>query len=373
MTPRSQSPRANELELSLLGPGLGEAVVVHLGQGEWLLVDSCRSGSSTPASMEYLTQLGVPTSAVKSIVVTHWHDDHILGVADLAGHYSQATVHCSAALEKREFFQRIVAAEVRGGIAAAKQTTGFDEFAQLYRLWNQREKAGAHAHLSTPHWTKESTVVYRRQSSKACPGCEVIALSPSSQCVTKGLRALIGPAVGPRGLPSIPRALGPNATSIVLAVTFGSRRLLLGGDLEETSSPGMGWNGVLAVATLPGGASDAFKVPHHGSRNGHNAEVWKSMLNPRRLAVLTTFNPSRLPTDADLRRLKRVASEVYCTTRPGGWSPPRRDSTVEKTTREVVKNHRRVKGVVGHVRLRTDVLAATCAFSVDLFAQAYRA
>ena len=34
-------PRTDELEVSLFGPGVGECVIVHLGAGEWMVVDSC--------------------------------------------------------------------------------------------------------------------------------------------------------------------------------------------------------------------------------------------------------------------------------------------------------------------------------------------
>lgn len=33
-------PRLDEIEVSLLGPGYGESVVVHMGGGEWMVVDS---------------------------------------------------------------------------------------------------------------------------------------------------------------------------------------------------------------------------------------------------------------------------------------------------------------------------------------------
>jgi len=35
------APAADEIEVTLFGPGYGEAIAVHLGEGAWLLVDSC--------------------------------------------------------------------------------------------------------------------------------------------------------------------------------------------------------------------------------------------------------------------------------------------------------------------------------------------
>lgn len=43
-------PAADEIEFSLFGPGYGEAVAVHLGDGTWLLIDSCIDPDSTTTS-----------------------------------------------------------------------------------------------------------------------------------------------------------------------------------------------------------------------------------------------------------------------------------------------------------------------------------
>lgn len=41
MTAVATPPVADELEVSVFGPGVGESVVVHLGHGDWMVVDSC--------------------------------------------------------------------------------------------------------------------------------------------------------------------------------------------------------------------------------------------------------------------------------------------------------------------------------------------
>lgn len=35
------APESDQFELTLIGPGYGESVVVHLGRGLWMIVDSC--------------------------------------------------------------------------------------------------------------------------------------------------------------------------------------------------------------------------------------------------------------------------------------------------------------------------------------------
>jgi glyoxylase-like metal-dependent hydrolase (beta-lactamase superfamily II) len=88
----------------LFGPGYGECILVHLGGGNWLLVDSCidqRSGEQ-PA-LEYLGRIGMdPAACVRLIVATHWHDDHVRGLARVVARCREARFACSAALRARE-------------------------------------------------------------------------------------------------------------------------------------------------------------------------------------------------------------------------------------------------------------------------------
>ena len=73
-------PDLDQLQITLFGPGYGEAIVVHLGSDRWMLVDSCMApGASIPASADYLKQIGVAPSAVKALVAFHRHDDHVKG------------------------------------------------------------------------------------------------------------------------------------------------------------------------------------------------------------------------------------------------------------------------------------------------------
>ena len=76
-------PGSHEIEVSVFGPGFGESIVVHLGSGRWMIVDSCLARSTKePAALDYLQEIGVDVSAnVRFVVSTHWHDDHIRGLA----------------------------------------------------------------------------------------------------------------------------------------------------------------------------------------------------------------------------------------------------------------------------------------------------
>jgi glyoxylase-like metal-dependent hydrolase (beta-lactamase superfamily II) len=78
-------PQDDELEISIFGLGYGESILIHLGRQEWMIVDSCIDhASKQPSSLKYLHSIGVdPSESVKLIVATHWHDDHIRGLATI--------------------------------------------------------------------------------------------------------------------------------------------------------------------------------------------------------------------------------------------------------------------------------------------------
>jgi len=100
-----QPPAADEVEVSIFGPGYGECVVVHIGNGDWLVIDSCLEGKAKRAvALEYLESLGVDVaSAVRVVVATHWDDDHIVGLADICRASVSAKFVCSAAMTSEQF------------------------------------------------------------------------------------------------------------------------------------------------------------------------------------------------------------------------------------------------------------------------------
>ena len=54
MTDWNLPPAADELEVTVLGPGYGEAIVIHYGKGQWVIVDSCKFEKGETAPLVYL-------------------------------------------------------------------------------------------------------------------------------------------------------------------------------------------------------------------------------------------------------------------------------------------------------------------------------
>ncbi len=165
-------PRPDELEVSLFGPRYGECAIVHIGGGEWIVVDSFLTSTRVPVALQYFDDLGLnPAQAVRLIVATHWRDDHIKGLGKLVSRCSVASFCCASALSSREFLS----------VAAALRETGLpaNGIREIHTVMSHLDSTDAH-----PVWASARRLIYRSSS------CEVWALSPDDEANTSFLRSL---------------------------------------------------------------------------------------------------------------------------------------------------------------------------------------
>lgn len=103
----------------------------------------------------------------------------------------------------------------------------------------------------------------------------------------------------------------PNERSLVLAVDYAGRRLLLTGDAGEATER--------ALIARYGAAlrSDVLKVGHHGSRSSTSPDFLAAVA-PRVAIVSVRADPRRrLPDELVLERLRRAGARVFRTDRSG--------------------------------------------------------
>jgi beta-lactamase superfamily II metal-dependent hydrolase len=363
-------PDPDDFEISVFGPGVGECVVVHLGGGEWLVVDSCiESSNRRPVALEYLEALNVDVSrAIKLVVVTHWHDDHIRGASDLVRQASEARFACSAVL-KAEEFKRFIAAS-KSLNTKATGASGVDEFAAILSCLQERRRSGVRKEAVGPEWTSANGLLFRRAANTVAPLAEVFALSPSPASVSRGFHELARFLPKRREAKRAAVAIEPNETSVVLSVRVGDVCAILGSDLENGASNTTGWGAVLTTTALPTTPAHVFKVPHHGSENAYHQPAWETALVPNVTAVLTPFVRGRqaLPTSSDLERMRRHTDRLYCTA-----PPPSRatfpDPKVLKVIQRCAKQFRSRRNAMGHIRVR--VAANSPQPRVELFGAAF--
>jgi hypothetical protein len=358
-------PCREEIEISVIGPGYGECVILHLGDNNWFVVDSCIDPlSRKPAALSYFSQLEIdPKYHVRQVIATHWHDDHIRGFSNTLQVCSSSELVFSAALTSQEF-SKLIYAFMPGSMI---DSSGLHEFGKVLEILKERKMRGEIN--SIPILAAPNRLIWKGDVS--CMGgakCEIISLSPSDAAMLaskldfgKLLPSMKEPK---RWLPPI----SPNRAAVVLWLAIGDLSILLGADLEEDLNPQTGWSVIINSNARPSGNAWFFKIPHHGSETAHHEEVWGKMLIPDPIVVLTPFQKGRvrLPTTRDVKRIRGLTKWAFMA---GGElrKPVKRDRTVEKTIQESVKDIRQAFGPIGHVRIR---LKASDAPRVELFGEA---
>src|SRR5262249_55575680 len=68
--------------------------------------------SKKPAAMAYLDAIGVAKTAVRGIVVSHWHEDHVRGIDRLIAQYTDARVFVPSAFHSTQLYKLVKAGNV---------------------------------------------------------------------------------------------------------------------------------------------------------------------------------------------------------------------------------------------------------------------
>ena len=319
----------------LLGPGYGESAVLHFGDGNWVIIDSCIDSDGSPRALGYLEGLGVnPSQSVRLIVATHWHDDHIRGISRMVEVCSDAAFCCAAALLKEEF---LTVLDAWGARYVARDGSGVREVYRVFSTLRSR--------MARPRFALANRRIY------ANGPCEIWSLSPGDLEFGKFL-STVASLIPSQGRPKtrIP-SFSPNDVAVVLWVNAADTSILLGSDLEAKA-----WMGILQDSERPAGEASVFKIAHHGSRDAHEDGVWRQMLDREPFAVLTPWRRGGrvLPTRQDVRRILGHTERAYATAnaREVDQSGQRRDRLVARTIRNTGIKLRAKPILGGTIRLR---------------------
>lgn len=173
-------PEENQIEVSLFGPGYGESILIHYGDGNWIIVDSCIDPTSRLAApLTYLKCLGVNLARdVRLIVATHWHDDHIRGLGSVVEECQSARFVCSGALRPEEFLTLVKAVSDRSMMA--RPPSGVREFFAILQALEKKALTG-NSSTAQPYFAFSDKLIWRDNQSSL--PCQVFSLSPSDQSI----------------------------------------------------------------------------------------------------------------------------------------------------------------------------------------------
>ena len=303
----------NCLEVTLLGPGYGESVLINIGDDNWIVIDSCKGTNGEPAAIEYFNEKKVSLEKVILIVATHWHDDHIWGLSKLVSECKNAMFCTSIAFNRKEFHSfvlglsnRFVASGVRSGVK------------EINSVFNTLEARRINKSCTVPDikYSAADRVIRRFEAKNLSHGqeVEVWSLSPSDNEIEhflKDIGTLLPLKEGE--VAGVVKEIKPNQSCTVIQVKFGDHiSMLFGADLEEKSHKG--WSHIHSSIGRPTGKSIIFKIPHHGSSTGHHDGVWNDMVVKNAICLLTPYSRGyKLPQDSDLDRIVKYSENTYVT------------------------------------------------------------
>lgn len=307
-----------------------------------MLVDSCWNAERAPASLQYLESIGVNVKRdVHLILVSHWHDDHIRGIADVVRRCSKALVALSVAVSTTEFLELARLTEKRAIIGYSGVTEMADTF-EILRGHRKPKKA-----------SEDSRLYY----DSGTPGFEVWSLSPSGAETQRSLERFAKLFVAAReGTAEWVDPTDLNQLSVVLWIRVGATRILLGADLTATRR---GWSLICESEGRPRERAEVFKVPHHGSANAQHEAVWDrsnpdGLLEDKPYALVTPWNRgSGVPNAAECDWLASRTPHAWITSTHRGL--PELHPVVRQVLREAATWARTAETSGGHIRLRRPI------------------
>ncbi len=339
--PKESPPSNNEVEVSVFGPGVGESVVVHTGGGRWLIIDSCKDRGGNVVPLDYLRQLGVdPVAGVDWVVATHAHDDHISGFGEIVAECTAAQVVLPAASDLDEF-QAIGEIDKKLSFYQTRWTV-YREYEQVFF---EVKRPGR-----LLHYGGTGMVLPLGAANQSPADLRLSFLAPSGDAISQSKRAfahLLKAATQGSGRIS---ARDPNTFSIALLVTVGDFSVLLGGDVIRGTDK-WGWRHIVAHYPVDQPVS-VHKVPHHGSSNAYEPDIWEHWLAKDCVNVITPYRPSRLPREDAVARMATHAMPIWATAQPGDIKPSSAVTKARTSTRDVSTRIEEAGGVVGRVRYR---------------------
>ena len=332
----------SEVHLLGSGGGYGESIIINLGNGDWIIIDSCINPSNNEIlPLIFLEERGIEPDQIKLIVCTHWHDDHIAGISQLLGKYSDAIFSFARASDLKKFLQFVSLDYQKLNTSASNSSTNeFNKCLEILRDSKRQPKLANSDRLL--YSVKEGNDSY-----------EVWALSPSdksSNLFDLEISKLITDFGSPhKKLPKI----SANDRSIVILLKLNSEVVLLGADLEVKDDKDTGWNDIIFNSHVVKASNKAryFKIPHHGSENGFHKLIWEKLLESEPVGTLTPWNRNtKLPKQEMVDKYKAVTKNLFITSPVlVSKKPKKRDRKTEKTIREFNSTIRELKFQFGVV------------------------
>jgi hypothetical protein len=305
-------PSPEEAVVYLLGPGVGESIVLALPDGRFVVVDVCQqAGTNLPLAL--LDHLGA--ASLDLMIVTHPDLDHVRGLADIIQTRPPEELwRYPLEASIRDFIADWARRRKQKGVEADLRAMG-----DYLRSPKGDVSAAAYGNLEWP--SKAASYKLRAIAPTECDK------DRASRVFMKRLlknkveldawldRISQGSAPGD----------SPNVLSVAVLFELGAQRVLFGGDvLTGARSPKSGWKGILRLLLKhdrghPFEDLAAVKLPHHGSRGAFEPTTWAlHSKSSKPIAIAAPFSPSELPDKFTLNSLRPLARNLLVSSSHNG-------------------------------------------------------
>jgi glyoxylase-like metal-dependent hydrolase (beta-lactamase superfamily II) len=309
------------LSVVVFGPGRGEAIVVRLPDGRVGVVDGCtdpldENGRGDPVReilAEFAELSDDPESFRLSFVcLTHPHDDHYAGLADLLRAYRGRidNVWTVEAISGR--YVDILPVSLKALWAGKTIARGDDEPERLRDVAHEIQKAANETGTTLLYLSRDKMLLRRARIKGA--DLEVVAWAPVDRDMMRTLEALKAALKKKADEEAIPRH-DPNVMSGAVLLEWGDARILLAGDLLCGAREYLGWSGVRDHVEGP---VQIVNVAHHASLEAHDEALW-TKIRPE-LAIVTPFQHaagSQPPRPEQIEKL--LGASTVAITSPPRW------------------------------------------------------
>lgn len=345
----TDKPELGIVEVTVIGTGggYGESVVIHLGTGKWVLIDSCIDPyTKQPLAVSYFNSIGVDISNdLELIICTHWHDDHIQGISEILKVAVSSKLVLARTTDIKKFLQ-FVGLDHEKVLHEASNTSTKEYKACLEILKSRNSK---------PIFCQENTKIYNDILNDI--SLEIYSLSPSNLAQEKfdiEISRLIKD-YGNRHKRA--RANSPNLKSVVTFFKIGKIRFLLGADMEVSNEAYDGWNNILNNNLVIDSKASLFKVPHHGSETGYHERIWLELLDSNPLSAITPWNKNKtLPQQNMIDTFRRHTDLIFITSNDYNLKgAKKRTKAVSKMLRDMKYEVKEIRYMLGLIRNRVDL------------------
>lgn len=358
-------PQLNFAEIALLGTGggYGESIVLHIGNNNWVVIDSCINPTNKDCiPLEYLESIGVNVSdQVKLILCTHWHDDHLLGISNLLEKCKNAKFSMARPNDLTKFLRMVKLDYQKNKTKVSNSST--IEFNKCLDILEERGLPLKHAQANT---TLHTEIVNGFRN-------EIIALSPSDYTLQE-FDGEISTLITEFGVSSKQIiAKSPNAKSVALFLKLGEHRAVLGSDLEVSTTDLEGWVNILDHNLVIDRPASLFKIPHHGSKTGYHIRIWDELLLAQPISKLTPWNKnSKLPQPEMLEKYLGHTANLYMTSPLINSTPKKRNRKIEKDIKNSNVKILEVKFEFGIIRSRINMFNVNEIWHTELYNKAFQ-